>query len=263
MFPIATLDIDGEPVWLTVGGVELRGSLRTLASGRRVFKVCVGGRKTVELPAHTEPTAWRPVDPGSWPVPLPSQAVSGSLGALAAEIDADGDSIGEHDWWASGQLHLGSSRDKPETPEEAEARFLRALRTADYIEHHTRDDMRPMSAWPAPLIIASACVRRLLESSHSGQLGFLQRADYDDFHVDRSRLDARRELWLPTPRDIGDLEAGVLKHLDGSRRIWEMRSANPPYSWRQIADAIHRHRSGVKPMYLRSRQRSFEKWLSA
>lgn len=263
MFPISTLDIDGEPVWLMVGGVELRGSMRTLASGRRIYRVRVGGRQTVDLPAHTPPTSWRPVSPGSWPVPLPAAAAAGSMAALAGGDDDESETINDHDWWAEPSIRLGNPKELPETQEEAEARLLRALRTFDYIEHHTRDDLRTGSAWPQPLMVAAECVRRLLEGSRTGQLPWLTRSDYDDVHVDRSRLEARRALWQPTRRDIGDLDAGCLMHLAGPKRIWEMRSANPPYSWRQIADVMHRHRSGVKPLYQRSVRRSFDAWLSA
>lgn len=262
-FPISTLDIEGVPVWLTVGNVELQGALRIMASGRRVYRVRVGGRREVDLPTHTEPTAWRPVDVPGWPVPLPNGSISGSAAALASGIEDDHESIGDHDWWAAPMIRLGNPREIPETVEEAEARLLRACRTAEYIEHHVRSDLRSGSAWPEPLMVAASCVRRLLAASRSGQLAWLTREDHDDFYIDRSRLDARRELWQPTRRDIGDLEANVLRHLDGSTRIWEMRSANPPYSWRQIADAIHRHRSGVKPAYLRMRERAFNAWLSA
>ena len=64
------------------------------------------------------------------------------------------------------------------------------------------------SAWPEPLQIEAQVREKMLVSSKgaAGEYLKFRREDYDDFHIDKSELNARPAPWSPEPRDVSDYE---------------------------------------------------------
>lgn len=247
-YRIADLDIEGTPViWTMASGDDAEGYLTITARGRRVYRVYTDSprrRQSADLPSFSAPALWRPLFPDRWPDVLPEPAV-----VLEPIFDARHrpqpspaiETIGEPDGWPYPDLVL--TLGTPKSIEEAEARVLRGLRTQQVLE---RLDERPHgdTLWPPALMFKARMVAKALKSSRTGQLGFLRREDYSDIHVDRSDLRALPDVWIPTRRDVGDVENGVLTWLrdltEGQARIVHMRAAMPQYSWRAIAE-FRRH----------------------
>jgi hypothetical protein len=268
-YRLCDLFVENTPVWWTLGQGEVRGVLKITRRGNRIYRVVTGYKRTEDLPEHAEPMLWRPVDMRTWPEPLPPVA------ATVAPPSVELPKVSEPEEWAeSGQgwpypsLRLGGPREKPATIQEAEARILRCVRTYDHLERVESDVVIgfPRKTWPGPLMVASQQRHEMLRSSRTGRIAQFTAEDYDHFHVDRSELDARPLRWMPTARDIGDCEAGVIRWLDAvshsDQRIIRLRSANPPFSWRLIADheggthdkAKQRYADAMKQVYRRARR---------
>lgn len=132
---------------------------------------------------------------------------------------------------------LGRPTERPETRSEAEARFLRAIRTDSHFERLERRYGGNSKDWPAAYRIEAECRSRLLRAC-GGKLPGWTREDYDDVHVTYSDLEAIGEKWMPTARDVGDWETGVLKWgAEISRDKWRImraRAANPPWGFPEI-----------------------------
>lgn len=243
-YRLADLDIEGHPVIYTMpSGQEVEGYLAITARGRRVYRVYTDSprrKASQDLPSFSHPALWRPLFPARWPDALPEPAIILEAPERKIEASPQIERVDEPDGWPYPELVLTLGR--PASKVEAEARILRGIRTSVVLE---RLDERPSGdvAWPPALLFKARRVAAALRSSRSGTLPWLTRDDYRDFHVDKSDLRALPSVWIPTRRDVGDVENGVLLWCnvmtEMQSRIVHMRAAMPQYSWRAIAEVIH------------------------
>lgn len=269
-YPIDTLDLEGVPVWLHLGGIEIVGQLKITARGRRIYRRCITRTQTEDLPRHVIVSLWRPVDPARWPAPLPEPAVeTPDKPQERPRASGEGEPPQPLDGWPYPNLRLGRGHEPPASIEEAEARLLRAIRTRwtlDDDEQYFRDYRlgygHKSADWPGGLLISARLVQKMLENSPTGKLGFLSPSDYADLHVDRSELRPRPARWLPTPRDVTDVESDLIRRwispLDQEAVLmFARRAAMPVFSWAQIGEELKLTRYQAKARYGRHREALF------
>jgi hypothetical protein len=140
---------------------------------------------------------------------------------------------------------LGQPGERPQSRQEAEARFLRAIRTDNHMERLERRFTGMAGDWPREFRQEAQARERLLRAC-GGKLPGWRKEDYDDMHLDFSSLNAIGERWRPDPRDVGDWEHNVLmwgQDLSAHRwRIVRARAANPPYGFREIDARENKYR---------------------
>lgn len=267
-YPISSLDYEGVPVWFTVGDRELVGFIKFTRSGRRVFRVgslC----KSEDLPTHARPSLWRPVDPNTWPDQLPEPATvrmsvewQSETRANLAQIEP---SVRDMDRWPYPHIELGRAGVPPKSVEEAEARVLRALRCVDVLYRDPPE--RSETAWPHDLMVSAALLKKLLSSSRTGKLPWLKDDDYRDVHIDVSDLSPRPARWVPTRRDLSDVEAGCLSWTHcltkKEHRLFRWRSDLPQWSFGQIAEMTRRDVDEVQSAYKEACERIFKEAVGA
>lgn len=255
-YRITDLDIEGTPVLFTVGGEEVEGCLIITSRGRRIYRIYTDSprrKHTRDLPSFAEPSLWRPLYPERWMEQLPAPAVIQQAmydGTIRPEPSEQTEPVREVDDWPIPGLRIGLGR--PNSRDEAEARIMRAIRTSDALER-LDDDRRSTACWPPALLFKARQVEKALRSSRTGTLGSLHKSDYEQIHVDKSDLRALPDIWIPTRRDISDIEANVLLWLRGltpnPSHVLHMRAARPQYSWRAISEYLHRSDYVVKRWY--------------
>lgn len=261
-YPISTLDYEGVPVWFTVGDRELLGFIKFTRSGRPIYRIGTA-RKSEDLPNHARPALWRPVDPKAWPDQLPEPATVqpdvawGRQSPIPNEPDP---TVRDMDRWPYPHVELGRAGELPKSVEEAEARVLRALRCVDVLYRDPPE--RSETAWPHDLMVSAALLKKLLSSSRTGKLPWLRDDDYRDVHIDLSDLSQRPARWVPTRRDLSDVEAGVLSWLgvltNKERRLFKWRSDLPQWSFPQIAELTKRDVDEVQSAYKAACERLFK-----
>ena len=259
-YSIATLTLEGLPVWWTTGAGEVRGYLKVTRKGRRIYRVIIDRANTVDLPDHAVPSLWRPIDPGKWPEPLPARAVVMLPPERPRPVPSEPEPFAETGaGWPYPDLRLGAAGEAPQSERELEARILRALRTLD---QSPKDRFAKTTAWPGALLMQAQAVRAALRASKSGRLPFLTDRDHEDYYIDRSELDARPARWSPTPRDVSDLNANILRYWTqfsrAQRRITHLRALNPPHSWRHIADLMGTDPARIKQLYSSAMRQAWE-----
>lgn len=203
-------------------------------------------------PSPKSPTAWRPLDVAAWPHPLPAP-LDPSFGpkrpptATPEAAEALDPHIGDDGWPYPGLvLTLGT----PASREECEARVLRAFRTSasaaggGAIGHAART----MSAdIPKEIILASIRLNEAWWSVHPD--------------ADGGVFEAVRSGWTPNKRDVGDwvTALGWLDYLEPRAvRVISLRAADPPFSFRQIAERIRvSHHVTAKRIYERAIDAAF------
>lgn len=140
---------------------------------------------------------------------------------------------------------LGQAGEAPQTRREAEARFLRGIRTDNHFERLERQFGGQSADWPRALRIEAEARTRLLRAC-GGKLPGWGKEDYDDVYLDRSALEAIGDRWRPMPRDVSDWEDGVLAWGKGlSRDRWRIcyaRAANPVYGFVEIDHRENKYR---------------------
>ena len=253
------LHVEGVPViWTLSAGTDVEGFLTVTARGRRIYRVYTDSprrRASQDLPSFSEPSLWRPLYPAKWPDDLPPPAViQDSTGLnMPTEPSPNSEPVGELDGWPYPELVLTIG--KPGSKQEAEARVLRAIRTQRALD---RLEDRPTGStlWPPALMFKARMVAKTLRNSRTGRLGHLTSDDYDDFHIDRSELRALPDLWIPTRRDIGDIEYGVLNWMTvlskHQTHVVHLRAANPVYSWRAMSSYFGDSEVSIKRVYAES-----------
>lgn len=177
-------------------------------------------------PIGREPLLWRP----NAEYPVPDDALAGlapanglrRLEPPAPTPAADVEPARSHgDDWPHPGLALGSgARAAPRTVDEAEARVLRALRLESVLQapgHRLR-------------VLAADIPREKVQA-------FLKERDAG---LRDSYLPPASGVWAPTPRDrddyltaVGWLVAHLSRH---DHRLIRRRAANPPYTFRQVAE---------------------------
>lgn len=267
-YPISTLDYEGVPVWFTVGDRELAGFAKFTRSGRPVYRVGTL-RKSEDLPSHARPSLWRPVDPSTWPDQLPEPATvqadvdwHSEIRANLAQIEP---TVRDMDRWPYPHIELGRAGELPKSVEEAEARTLRALRCVDVLYRDPPE--RSETAWPHDLMVSAALLKKLLSSSRTGKLPWLRDDDYRDVHIDLSDLSPIPARWVPTRRDLSDVEAGCLSWMRAlsrkDQRLFKWRSDLPQWSFRQIAEMTRQDEDDVFKAYKAACERLFAESLRA
>lgn len=266
-YRLSDLNVENEHVWWTIGTGEVRGFLKITRRGNRIYRVITGFKQTEDLPEHHAPMLWRPVNLATWPDVLPLRpAPRPNPPEFSTPVLSAPEPFAETgDGWPYPGMRLGRPDEKPETTEEAEARLLRMVRTHIFKERQKDDQLGFRSdCWPKDLRHGAIGVKEALRNSKTGRLSYLTVDDYSDFHVVHSDLDARPAQWIPTRRDLGDYERHRLTWWDQTtklaKEIIRLRAANPPYSWKQIADRTPSigspekiYDAAMKQVYRRSR----------
>lgn len=182
-------------------------------------------------PTALSPAAWRPVDPDAWqhPLPAPLDPALGPNHPAPPRREAP-EPIDPHlasDGWPFPGLPLGDGT--PASRAECEARVLRAFRTSASrvgggVGHRRLDTCADI---PREIIDASCRRNAAWWSVHAD--------------ADGGAYEAVRSGWTPTRRDMADWDR-VLSWLNGLAsqkiRIVALRAADPPWSFRQIAEKL-------------------------
>lgn len=270
-YPIEAMRWPNVPVVVSLGGAEVLAVVRMQARTKRWWWVQLGCWGDAEKrwlrhqeiplemvgrnpPTRKSPTAWRPADPAIWRHPLPEPLSWPAMGPnRAAEPPQEPlEPIDPHlssDGWPHPGLRLGLG--VPASREECEARVLRAFRTSasraggGSVGHRAREICADI---PKEIVLASVRRNELWWSIHPD--------------ADGSVYQAVRSGWAPSKRDIADwVEA--LGWLNGferrSMRVIALRAADPPWSFRQIAERIGVKRNvTAKAVYERAIDQAFE-----
>lgn len=237
-YRVSELYYDTEDLWLTVQDREVKGRVRFTGAGKPRFRRYVSLRNTEDLAGSFEPSLWRPVH--VWPYELPDTAgmtvevvlpkptVSPSLPPLH---------VGTGNYWPYPHVTLGRPNEKPESSDEAEARYLRAIRTHWMM---TKEQVDISCLWPRPWMIESALIGKTLYACGRDELPWFRAGDKDDFHIDRSNLEARPVPFEPTPRDVSEWEFGrwINWRPVTDAGLIESQAKNPPPSFSELADTL-------------------------
>lgn len=202
------------------------------------------------VPRRREPVAWRPLPWTRWPDPLPEPLPGAVPLPPAPPAEEEPPPPEEVDGWPCPGLRLGE-RVPPASPEEAEARVLRALRRMD-CEPHVGVRHRTLAAdIPAEIILAARRLQDAVtawEAYSQGRLGSLD-------------LPPARAAWTPTRRDHGDWDYALdwWRRLPGREQLlFRYRAANPVYSWRQIGERERMSGTHARALYRAAVRRVFE-----
>lgn len=178
----------------------------------------------------TSPNSFRPVDEAAWPYALPAP-LDPPLGpkrppaALPAAPEPLDPHHGSDDWPYPG-LALGRLT-APRSREECEARVLRAYRTSAAQPRTGHGGSSLCADIPKEIVLASVRLNEAWWSVHPD--------------ADGGVFEAVRSGWTPTERDIADwwVALGWLNHVEPkARRAVALRAADPPWSFRQIAERL-------------------------
>lgn len=246
---VSILYHDTEDLWLTVQDREVKGRVRFTRAGKPRFRRYVSLRNTEDLTGHFEPSLWRPVN--HWPYELPDNA------GMTVEIVRPKPTVspplpplhvGTGDFWPHPQVHLGRPTDKPESADEAEARYLRMIRTHLLMTKVTHDSE---CSWPRPWMIEAALIGKTLHACGRDELPWFRPGDKNDFHIDLSSLEARPVPFEPTPRDVSEWELGrwVTWRPITDAGLIESQAQNPPPSFHELADTLSTTVSAIKRRY--------------
>lgn len=228
-FQISSLSRDETRVrfMLASGETPIGWRLRT-KHGHALYRIVLKQNKTLDLPRHAEPCLWQPIDFDIWPDHLPESAIP-SLERPVNDCQVSPDVPLEPDFVHG--LRLGETGAPPQTIEECEERLLLGIRTMNSPGVVRRERLGYGSAWPPVLVEWADLIAR---------------------SEDKSDLRAARAPWAPTRRDLGDWDSAV-GWLRGCNPddwpLFEMRAANPRYSWRQIAETSDTAIEAVKRYY--------------
>ena len=269
-YRVSELYYDTEDLWLTIYDREVKGRVRFTGSGRPKFRRYVSLRHTEDIPKHARPTLWRPVS--AWPYELPEPARM--IGEIIHPEPKVSDPIepihlGNGDFWPHAHVRLGRPNEKPECPDEAEARYLRAIRTHWLM---TKVRVEVDCLWPRPLLTKSQEVEKTFAIAERQsktkedrdkilrKLGF-RREDENDFYIDTSELKARPVPFKPTPRDISDWELGrwIEWRPTTDAGLIESQAQNPPPSFYELAETLSTTVSAIERRYESAKQELYRR----
>lgn len=211
-----------------------------------------------EPPGRNSPVAFRPLDLARWvhPLPKPLTPAQGPSRPPPANVDEarpcpeedgreDFDPHLASDGWPHPGLPL--TLGLPASLAECEARILRGFRTSA-----SRGGGASVGHVSRALCsdIPSELVRKV---SFDAERARVAAGEYD--------LEAVQSGWTPTKRDLADWDTALswLNALDRrSVRIVALRAANPPFSFRQIAERLRvKSHNGVRAMYAAAMEAAF------
>lgn len=264
-YPIAAMRWPHEPVFVSLAAGGFHGIAEIRKHPRRkiwwwyqVGRVLDDGWTRVsEMPLEMygrepetdwSPVAFRPLDLSAWRHPLP-EPLTPALGPKRppARTPEPPEGIDPHqgsDDWPYPGLRLGMCT-APSTREECEARILRAFRTSAS-RAGGRVGLGP-SGFCAD--IPSDFIRIALKNGEAERLREERRLGISQ------SAEALRSGWTPSKRDIDDWDyaLGWLNSVDrASVDVVELRAADPPYSFRQIAGRLRVPRPTIQNWYARA-----------
>jgi len=268
-YKVSELYYDTEDLWLSVYDREVKGRVRFTGSGKPRFRRYVDRRHTEDIPKHATPTLWRPVDVRTWPYELPEAA------RLVSEVvrptPAPSPQIaalhhGNGDFWPHAHVRLGRPGEKPESADEAEARYLRAIRTHWQM---TREREIVECVWPKPLLVKAQEVEKFLKVMYEAKPRDreklmrrcrLRSEDFGEFHIDTSKLEARPVPFKPTPRDISEWELGLWMDWQPvtDPGLLESQARNPPPSFYELADTLRTTVDAIARRYKRAKEEVYQ-----
>lgn len=191
---------------------------------------------------RSAPERWRPLAGHAWPHPLPEPIADMTSarppGQHAAPPDAEPeDATTPGDGWPYPGLRLGQCV-PPVSIAECEARLLRALRTSASRETGSVGLAHRSTCADIPSEYVKIALKH--ERAEALRLGLYS----PETHAVRSG-------WTPLHRDIEDWAyaldwLAVLAWDDPVRRVLEMRAADPPFSFRGIAEQMTGRRRRMK-----------------
>ncbi len=257
-YPISTMRWARLPVRVQGHGFECAAVVRHHPTAKVLWWIALDAHMRPARPLapygadgdRAAPVLWQPLDAAGWPHPLPAAVMApprepGQRSALPEPEPADQTQAG--DGWPYPHLRLGQCV-PPSSVDECEARLLRALRTSASRETGSVGLERRSTCADIPAEYVKIALR--YERAEA-----LRRGDY------RPEPHAVRSGWTPLRRDIEDwvYALGWLDALpadDPSRRIFRMRAADPPFTFRGIADELRRGRRGASAQALQVRYRA-------
>lgn len=257
-YAIEDLRIRHQPVRVHWAGYEFVALYDRVDGVRRWYKIVEGRRMALPPKGKEEtwgdgPSRWQPVDPATFPGPLPAPLRTAVEEGRMVDISQrsrralsnEPEPADEGQWWlVAGNVtyaHKGNV-----TERDAEARIMRAILT-DGITSFARRDF-------------------------AGTAGVI--AELGGVHPD-DPADAVMDLapkFKPTPRDESDhpiamawfaaLNPVELRHkrrepgsYNQEQKILIWRALNPPYSWGSIANHLRKSKTGTVQAYKRSIER--------
>ena len=239
-YPISTMRWARLPVRIQGPGYECLAVVREHPGAKRLWwlSLDVALRPVAPIAPYAAPgdraapLLWQPPNAAIWPHPLPApvQEPPRDPGQHSAPSEPEPDDATQAgDGWPYPWLRLGQ-RVPPVSIEECEARLLRALRTSASRETGSVGLAHRSTCADIP----SEYVKIALEYERALAIN---RGDYKpDMHAVRSG-------WTPVRRDIEDWSyalgwLAVLAWDDPMRDVLEMRAADPPFSFRAIAELM-------------------------
>lgn len=259
-YPVSELFEDTEDLWFAIGMIEVKGRVRFTNSGKVRFRRYVDRRHTEDLPKHATPQLWRPANAETWPYDLPEPVrATGYIQPEppAASPPVPSRHLGRGDFWPHPHVRLGRPGEAPGSPDEAEARYLRAVRTHWLMTCEKRIDE---VLWPGPWIVESQIIEKQLKAQ-KGRHGLFRESDYDDFHIDLYVTDDKPEPFQPTPRDVSEWELGLWSkwtpRTDGG--LLDSQARMPPVSFYELAERIGTTVEALERRYESAKQELWER----
>lgn len=262
-YPIEACRRPGVPVIVVLedGGTEVLAIIRRHSERQRAwwwFQIGAWGGPGIGWMPRTEialdmwgrsqrraksPALWRPapgiVWPDALPAPIEHHFTARAMDLTPHPTEADAlDPYLAHDGWPAPGLKLGE-RTPPVSFEECEARILRAFRTEETRAGGVRGH-RGSGGFCGD--IPSDMVRIALKAAEAQRLA----------ESGERSFEAVRSAWSPTRRDNGDwdyAQAWLRPVSARDRQIVKWRAADPPWSWRQIAEKLRVSKTGVELRY--------------
>lgn len=272
-YPVSELYEDTEDLWFAIGMIEVKGRVRFTNSGKVRFRRYVDRRHTEDLPKHATPQLWRPANAETWPYQLPEPVRA--TGYIQPEPPAASPAmparhLGRGDFWPHAHVRLGRPGEAPGSPDEAEARYLRAVRTHWLM---TKERTIQQCVWPKPLLIAAENARQLLELADKTQVDAKTRKkrdrlllamrpdDHDDFFIERYVVNDTPTPFQPTPRDVSEWELGLWSKwtpkTDGG--LLGSQARMPPLSFYELAERIGTTVEALERRYEAAKQELWER----
>ncbi|MGE3064146.1 MAG: hypothetical protein AB7K67_01050 [Hyphomicrobiaceae bacterium] len=191
-----------------------------------------------------EPTAWRPVEWEAWPEPLPEALIGPIYREPEPGPEPDPPPLPETDDWPYPGLRLGE-RVPPVCEREAEARVLRGLRRMEMEPNPGLRTLAYASDIPREFYHLMRRHQQAEDAAEARRRGLPVTAE----------IGAVRSAWTPSRRDNGDWHYALdwWRQLTAfERQLFRFRAANPPFSWRQIAERVGGSKDTVRGNYLRA-----------
>jgi hypothetical protein len=246
-FSVLSMDQFDTPVFIWVSERQAIGIKRRTRYGYS-WRVVVDRSKTQDLPEHSWPQLWRPINRDEYQGYVPEPAVILVPPKRPSKRVADAPEPSEeysfHPYHVAGEITL----------REAEVRTIRGIWTEGILDPVYKSAQRRSSGdWPRDWVIAARCRHEQLASSRDNTLPFFRDVDYSDFYIDKSNLEARQAKFSPTRIDLNDYEKRVYRWrtplAEREAKVVFWRASLPAYSWMQISEMLEVSRTRCQEIY--------------